>query len=257
MIYLYKVGEDFLKRLKENDVFFKILKDPFEVEDYCIIVTEKRMDIKNRKVLAVVKPILEKVLKWDIRFKVWRMMKNKKVLKFPYDVFGRIPNFYGAEDAAKNLLKIKEFLEAETVFVNPDSPQRPARRLVLELGKRLIMASPRLKDGFILIEECGKPKEASTIKGAFKYGKKVQKVPKIDFMIQGSVAVDKRGYRLGKGSGYGDLEIKLIKEENPNVKIATTVHEIQIISKIPTEPHDERVDYIVTPKKVISCKEET
>lgn len=254
MICLYgNFNEEFIKELKKNDVFFKIINDLSEIKSYCVIVTEKRIEVKNKNVLAIVKPILEKVLKWDIRFKIWRMMKNKKVIKFPYDVFGRIPNFYGAEEAARNLLRIKEFIEAKTVFVNPDSPQRPVRRLILELGKTLIMASPRLKEGFILIKDCKNPKEASTIKGAFKYGKVISKLPKIDFVVEGSVAVDKRGYRLGKGSGYGDLEIKLIKRGNPEVKIATTIHELQIISKIPTEPHDEKVDYIVTPKKVIKC----
>jgi 5-formyltetrahydrofolate cyclo-ligase len=30
-------------------------------------------------------------------------------------------------------------------------------------------------------------------------------------IVEGSVAVDVRGHRLGKGCGYGDMEIKTLK----------------------------------------------
>jgi 5-formyltetrahydrofolate cyclo-ligase len=51
---------------------------------------------------------------------------------------------------------------------------------------------------------------ASTIRGAFQYGKNVdaQDIPKPDLIVEGSVGVDMRGHRLGKGHGYGNVEIK-------------------------------------------------
>ncbi len=256
MIYLLgEFGREFLEELRKSKVEFKVINRIEDIKDYCVLVTDRNVEVQNEKVLSILKPSLIKILKWDIRFKVWRRMLNEKVVKFPYDVFGRIPNFFGSEEAAKNLVRIKEFYEARTVFVNPDSPQRPVRRIVLELGKTLVMATPRLKKGFLIIRECKNPREASSIKGAFKYGELTSEIPDVDFIVEGSVAVDKKGHRLGKGSGYGDLEIKLIKRRNPEVKVATTVHDIQVLESIPSEPHDERVDYIVTPTRILSVPE--
>lgn len=53
--------------------------------------------------------------------------------------------------------------------------QIKVREFALLDKKLLIMASPKLKDGFILIDPFsikGDKKTASTIKGAFKFGKK-------------------------------------------------------------------------------------
>jgi 5-formyltetrahydrofolate cyclo-ligase len=122
--------------------------------------------------------------------------------------------------------------------------------------KVLVMASPRLKHGYIVVD----PKEvkgienfASTIRGAFKYGKTVnaQEIPKPDLIVEGSVAVDMRGYRLGKGHGYGDMEIKALKRMFGAVPIVTTVHDMQVVEAVPFEEKDERVSIIVTPTKVI------
>lgn len=62
--------------------------------------------------------------KQEIRERIWKEMKKKKIERFPYS-WGRIPNFEGAEKAAAALSSLEEFRNAETVFVAPDSPQRP------------------------------------------------------------------------------------------------------------------------------------
>ncbi|HEX3012754.1 MAG TPA: 5-formyltetrahydrofolate cyclo-ligase, partial [Methanobacterium sp.] len=45
----------------------------------------------------------------------------------------------------------------------------------------------------------GNEETASTINGAFKFGKKIHEFPEVDLVVEGSVAVDKSGNRLGKG----------------------------------------------------------
>ncbi len=100
---------------------------------------------------------------------------------------------------------------------------------------------------------------ASTIKGAFKYGRLVRldEIPKIDLMVVGSVAVSPDGARLGKGEGYGDIEFGILREVDAiknSVAVVTTVHEVQIIDSIPFEDHDLAVDLIVTSNKVIETQ---
>jgi len=181
-------------------------------------------------------------------------MERLGIAVFPFPCQGRIPNFIGAEAAAEKLRRLEEWKKAKVVFVNPDSPQRKVRENTLKDGKILIMASPRLKKGFILINPAdvkGKEHFASTIKGAFEYGVEVQDFPKPDLVVEGSVAVDLRGYRLGKGGGYGDMEITTLKRLFGEIPVVTTVHDMQVVEAVPFEEKDEKVSIIVTPTKVI------
>lgn len=151
----------------------------------------------------------------------------------------------------------EEWIKSKIIFSSPDSAQKKVREFALKDGKLLIMASPKLKNGYLLINPADtnrNEKEVSTINGAFKYGKQLSKFPKLDLVIEGSVAVDLKGNRLGKGGGYGDVEINHLFEEkaiNNNTPIVTTVHEIQIVENIPIEAHDQKINMIVTPKRII------
>ncbi|MEM3606308.1 MAG: 5-formyltetrahydrofolate cyclo-ligase, partial [Candidatus Bathyarchaeia archaeon] len=101
----------------------------------------------------------------------------------------------------------------------------------------------------------GKERFASTIKGAFKLGKITEKIPKIDFIVEGCVAVDRKGNRLGKGGGYGDKEIKLAKQfSNHFIKVAVTCHSIQVVAEVPVNEYDEKVDYIATENELIQVE---
>jgi len=189
-----------------------------------------------------------------LREKIWSEIERSRIAAFPLPCRGRIPNFVGAEAAAERLRQLEEWKNAKVVFVNPDSPQRKVRENALEDGKTLVVASPRLKKGFMLIDPAkvkGKERFTSTIKGAFKFGVEVQDFPKPDLVVEGSVAVDTRGHRLGKGHGYGDLEIQMLKRMFGRVLVTTTVHDIQIVEEVPFEEKDEKVSVIVTPTQVI------
>jgi len=118
------------------------------------------------------------------------------------------------------------------------------------------MATPKLRKGYLLLDPekvRGKEEIASTIKGAFRYGKliAIEKMPKPDLIIIGSVGVDLEGNRLGKGGGYGDKEISELKNRFGKIPVLTVVHDLQVVEKVPTEPHDKKVDIIVTPTRVL------
>jgi 5-formyltetrahydrofolate cyclo-ligase len=197
-----------------------------------------------------------KLKKQQLREAVWRRLEEAGVARFPLPLQGRIPNFEGAEEAAERLRELKIWRGASIIFSNPDQAQKPVRRRVLVDGKTLIMATPRLKEGFLKVDPetvRGREGYASTIKGAFKFGKAVslRSLSEIDLVITGCVAVDLRGFRLGKGGGYGDKEISLLRRLSPRAPIATTVHELQLVEQVPVEVWDRQVDIIATPKRVI------
>ena len=195
-----------------------------------------------------------------IREEVWRLMEESGVSRFPKPVAGRIPNFEGSERAARRLVGQREFQYARVVKVNPDSPQTHVRRSVLQSGKLLVMPTPRLRKGFILLDPRKIPKRlvanASTIRGAFNYGRlcSFAELPTVDLIVAGSVAVSRDGVRIGKGGGYSEIEYGVLRELNlinKDTPIFTTVHDIQMIDKAPKEEHDFVVDAIITPTKVV------
>ena len=82
----------------------------------------------------------------------------------------------------------------------------------------------------------------------------------VDLVVTGCVAVGEDGARLGKGGGFADLEFALAGAAGligPETLVVTTVHELQLrpAGMIPTAAHDAPVDLVVTPERVIDCRE--
>jgi 5-formyltetrahydrofolate cyclo-ligase len=200
----------------------------------------------------------------EIRDDVWELLTRNKVARFP-GAKERIPNFTGAETCANRLAETTYWKAARVLKINPDSPQRAIRQRALAEGKTIYMAVPRLRSRQPFIEldpkklKCS-PYTASSIKGAGQHGRPVtlEEVTKIDLVVCGSVAVNRRGARVGKGGGYSDLEFALLTEQKKigaHTPIVTSVHPLQIVDeKIPMIQHDIPLTAIVTPEEVIETK---
>ena len=191
-----------------------------------------------------------------LRETIWTKLESEHVARFPLPCFGRIPNFAGSEKAAEQVRLLPEWRKARVVFVSPDYAQQKVRENALLDGKVLVMASPKLRHGYVVIYPDavkGFESFSSTIRGAFKYGKAVpvQEMPRPDLIVEGSVAVDMQGHRLGKGGGYGDVEISTLKAMFGNVPVVTTVHGMQVVDSVPFDRKDEKVSVIVTPTRAI------
>ncbi len=81
----------------------------------------------------------------------------------------------------------------------------------------------------------------------------------IDLVITGCVAVTRSGGRTGKGAGFADLELGILRQlglVRPGTPIVTTVHPLQIVDgpQLPMLPHDSALDWIVTPDEVIETR---
>lgn len=69
-----------------------------------------------------------------------------------------------------------------------------------------------------------------------------------DLVLVPGLAFDRAGHRLGAGKGYYDRFLAGIKA--PKIALAFA---FQIVGQVPIEPHDQRVDMIVTENEVITC----
>jgi 5-formyltetrahydrofolate cyclo-ligase len=213
--------------------------------------------------------------KWKLRKRIWDYMEENDIARFPRPVHHRIPNFVGADRAAKNLSELPEFRSSKMVKVNPDTPQRPVRQFVLETKKTLLTPQPRLRTGFfstidmdelpslVEIEQC------TNSKGVVKYGTPValNEEYSVDLVVVGSTAVCPRtGARVGKGEGFAELEWGILSAQGnldaATCPVVTTVHDCQVIEDPEDMPegwaltkHDVPVDIIVTPTRVIRVSE--
>ncbi len=67
---------------------------------------------------------------------------------------------------------------------------------------------------------------------------------RLDLILVPGIAFDLNGYRLGRGKGYYDR--LLAEASGPTCGVA---FDEQIVSQIPTEPHDVRLNCILTPTR--------
>ncbi|MGW0434021.1 5-formyltetrahydrofolate cyclo-ligase [Micromonospora sp. NPDC003197] len=198
--------------------------------------------------------------KQAVREEMWSRLDRAGVV--PPGVHGHIPDFTGAELAAEHLARLPQWQKAQTIKCNPDSAQLPVRIKALTEGKLVYMAVPRIANisPFYVLDQHylgNAPDQIATSSGAAIHAPKtsIPKMHPVDIVICGSVAVNRKGIRVGKGAGYSDIEVALLYEANrigPNTIFATTVHDLQVVDvDLPTEPHDFIVNFIVTPKGAI------
>jgi 5-formyltetrahydrofolate cyclo-ligase len=201
-----------------------------------------------------------KALKARLRTSIWELLMRQGVARPPFPITGRIPNFEGSREACERAWRLPALVGTKVVKVNPDSPQAHFRYLALASGWQVLMPTPRLRSGFLLIGPLHRDEEArraSTIRGAFLYGKRARldELLGVDAVVVGSVAVNQKGARLGKGGGYSDLEYAMLREAgklNEDTPVITIVHDLQVVDlEIPMEEHDLPVDIIVTPTRTL------
>jgi 5-formyltetrahydrofolate cyclo-ligase len=189
--------------------------------------------------------------KQPVREHVWGLLEREGAARFP-GARGRIPNFRGAEPAAERLAELPEWRAAQVVKANPDAPQLPVRRRALADGKTVYMAVPRLAEPkpFLRLDR------DATIKARGALLVAVEELEHVDLIVCGTVAVNPKGVRVGKGGGYSDLELALLVEAgrvDDRTTIVTTVHELQLLDEeLPETEHDFRVDVIVTQDRVVA-----
>ncbi len=71
----------------------------------------------------------------------------------------------------------------------------------------------------------------------------------VDLIIVPAAAVDARGTRLGWGRGYYDKTLGSTEKCPP---VYAVVYEHELLDEVPREVHDQPVDGVVTPTRIIS-----
>jgi 5-formyltetrahydrofolate cyclo-ligase len=199
-----------------------------------------------------------------LRAEVWAQLKAHG--GSVADPVGHIPPFVGSDRAATQLATLPVWQQARVIKCNPDAAQAPVRLRALQDGKVLYMAVPRLtyERCFVQVTAAdlqprGVPLEAAArYRGAMQHGHLVafSDMLSIDLVVVGCVAVSRDGGRTGKGAGFADLEMGMLRQlgliQN-HTPIVTTVHPLQIVDSahLPMLAHDWSLTWIATPDEVI------
>jgi 5-formyltetrahydrofolate cyclo-ligase len=200
-----------------------------------------------------------------LRTTVWMRLKAQGAAVG--EPVGHIPRFVGSERAAAQLARLPAWQQARVIKCNPDQAQAPVRLQALQEGKVLYMAVPRLRQErcFVALvatdlQQRGVTLEvAATSRGAMQHGRLValDEMSPIDLVVVGCVAVAREGGRTGKGAGFADLELGLLRQQGliqADTPIVTTVHVLQIVpsAELPMRAHDWWLTWIVTPDEAIA-----
>ena len=69
-------------------------------------------------------------------------------------------------------------------------------------------------------------------------------VARADIVLVPAIAVDERGYRLGRGGGSYDRALARVGEQVPTIAL---LYDDELLPAVPTEPHDQRVRVAARP----------
>lgn len=131
---------------------------------------------------------------------------------------GCAPPPTSAGKIAERLRRRPEYRRAKTIFMMPSPLLFQARINCLLDGKVLVMPSPALKLGFYRVKPFAIPfpdlAHGTSLKGITLFGKKMLakqlQNTDIDLALTGCTAIDKKGQRLGEGTGFFDLSMGLL-----------------------------------------------
>jgi len=164
----------------------------------------------------------------------------------------------------KRLISLDVFQAAQCILMYVSFRSEVATRRLLDdiikSGKKLVLPvvdashkvltlyevkdTAHLRPGFMGIPEPG-----------IDVNRKVT-LDEIDLVVIPGTGFDPQGNRIGYGGGYYDRLLSLESKQLAKVEHITTValaFEEQIGEEIPAEPHDIKVDMIITDNRLIQC----
>jgi len=157
--------------------------------------------------------------------------------------------------ACRALIDLPEFRQARTVMLYMSIPfevdTAVIARTAWDQGKTVLTAKLRPKARQLIAVRFGSLNEDFTIG---TYGIREPRsdspwpVEGIDFIVVPAMAYDRRGGRLGRGGGYYD---RFLGQPGLRAVRCGLAFAEQVVDELPTAPHDQPVDIVVTDQEVL------
>lgn len=154
-----------------------------------------------------------------------------------------------------HLLEQPVWRDAASVLLFAPLPDEPDISALLEEGWRAgkTVALPRYEKDSDTYRAWAVRERAQLIPGRFgvlEPGADCPALPlnHLDLVLVPAVAFDFGGRRLGRGKGFYDRLLAEVRGHKCGV-----AYELQLVAAVPEEPHDVRVDSILTPRRWQLC----
>ena len=155
-----------------------------------------------------------------------------------------------AEKSARLCLAIAEsaaWRSARTIAIFAPQPREPDVELLWMHGDGKDFAYPRVTDGRLDLFRVASLYELAP--GAFGVREPVARIEHavapetLDLILVPGVAFTRAGERLGRGGGFYDRLLASLPAHTCKVGVC---FDAQILTELPVEPHDQRVDFLAT-----------
>ena len=205
--------------------------------------------------------------KGSVRERVFRELRRVALpdSRFHFDFAEFIADFEGSSAATDRLMAHPAYRDARLLFITPDNCLEELRWRTLQDGKPILITTYSIRRGFWLLDPATIPADrllyAATLDGMERHATPLtlaqirERVPRVDYMITGTGAINEAGVRFGKGHGFFDAEwgmlyrIGVIDTATP---AAALVHDCQVLREtLHPEIFDTVVDTIFTPTRTI------
>ncbi|RYD81442.1 MAG: 5-formyltetrahydrofolate cyclo-ligase [Verrucomicrobiaceae bacterium] len=148
----------------------------------------------------------------------------------------------------KALLQRPEYIQAQTVAIFDPLPSEPDISLLWHLSPRRFLYPRIVEDKLqLLVAESVADLEQTDPSFAFReppfLPERVAALNEVDLILVPGLAFSADGHRMGRGGGYYD---RLLSTLPPHTRKLGVCFSQQLLPEIPVEPHDERVDAVVT-----------
>lgn len=113
------------------------------------------------------------------------------------------------------------------------------------------LSFPRVSDGFL----CFHLSDRQALRPGFgNIPEPDARMPRIipDLVLVPLVGATLSGQRLGQGGGYYDRTLARLRATGSVIAVGLA-YEVQIEADLPTDPWDEMLDWVATPKRLVEC----
>lgn len=185
--------------------------------------------------------------------------------RFHYDFGEFITDFEGSDQALARLVAHRYYRQSTCLFITPDNCVEMLRYQALRDGKSILMTTYAIRRGFWLLDPATIAEDrwlhAATLDGMERHGRPLtlaqirDLLPRVDFMVTGTGAINEQGVRFGKGHGFFDAEWGMLfrlGRIDTATPAAAVVHDCQVLDEpLHPEVFDTVVDAIFTPQRTI------
>ncbi|KAF1947358.1 hypothetical protein EJ02DRAFT_140918 [Clathrospora elynae] len=193
------------------------------------------------------------------------------------DFMSFTPDFRGSSSAIDRVIGLPCYKSAEVLLITPDNSLEQLRLRALKDGKKVLVATYRLRRGFVLLHpgkiSADKYEMAACLDGMEKPGigqtvtlmQMRNESLEIDMCAIGGLAFNAQGVTIWEGHSLFEVQWAMLRDMkivHPNAPVIAVAHACQVVDEAelglesvkPDESGEVQCDYVVTPERVFEVE---